>query len=133
MGCLGISCRGKIEVVERPPPVPLRPCGPPPQYDGGGLRFLSRQRLDRQQIIEPQGSNRLRPTFPRTALPTKGTVESRPSTDFTGRKSTKASPQLSSIAPVFPHQHRQLNSTSCMAPRLSRSSLRISPCTRRFD
>src|SRR5258706_11086824 len=68
IGCFGISCRAKIEVVERPPPVPLRPCGPPPPYDGGGLRFLSRQRLDRQQIIGPQGSNRLRPTFLRTAL-----------------------------------------------------------------
>src|SRR6266849_3938631 len=30
IGCFGISCRAKIEVVERPPPVPLCPSGQPP-------------------------------------------------------------------------------------------------------
>jgi hypothetical protein len=33
--------------------------------------------------------------------PTTGTIASRPSTDVTGRKSTNASPQLSSIALAF--------------------------------
>src|SRR5882672_8886569 len=61
-------------------PSPSGPAGHLPharlrrRLDGGGLRFLSRQRLDRQQIIEPQGSNRLRPTFPRTALHRMGEV-----------------------------------------------------------
>src|SRR5258708_35568920 len=30
IGCFGISCRAKIEVVERPPPVPPPPLRPPP-------------------------------------------------------------------------------------------------------
>src|SRR5882757_1793093 len=41
IGCFGISCRAKIEVVERPPPVPpppppARPPPPPPTRAPGG-------------------------------------------------------------------------------------------------
>src|SRR5438477_10167404 len=53
---------------------------------------------------------------PRRAMPTAmlrqdppatGTLASRPSSDLTGRKSIKASPQLSSIVLNFSHRHRR--------------------------
>ena len=63
---------------------------------------------------------------------TTGTMASRPSVDFTGRKSIKASPQLNSMVSIF-RQDRRSDVTPRIASRLSRSSWRISPWTRRFE
>ena len=62
-----------------------------------GYRRLSRDVKDDLAVFcrKPSGPARA------SVSPTTGTVASRPSTDLTGRKSTRASPQLSSMALVL--------------------------------
>src|SRR6266852_3638170 len=65
--CFGISCREKIEVVERPPPVPLRPCGPPPPCAPQKALRWGRAKIPESATPRPPANHqatRLEPTSP---------------------------------------------------------------------
>src|SRR5882757_6149435 len=65
--CFGISCRAKIEVVERPPPVPLRPCGPPPPCAPQKALRWGRAKIPESATPRPPANHRatrLEPTSP---------------------------------------------------------------------
>src|SRR5258708_39495399 len=67
MGCFGISCREKIEVVESPPPAPLGPCGPPPPCAPQKALRWGRAKIPESATPRPPANHRatrLEPTSP---------------------------------------------------------------------
>jgi len=106
IGYFGISCREKIEVVERPPPVPLRPCGPPPPCAPQKALRWGRAKIPESATPRPPANHRatrLEPTSP----------------DFIpGQPCSSRGERLGEVGQIFLPAHRLRNADHLTLPLL---------------